>query len=190
VDVRVLVATNMDLDKAVKEGKFREDLYYRLNVVRITIPPLRERSDEIPMFTEHFLKLFSRRHGGKAHKISSDLMDLFMTYSWPGNVRELENATQRLLILGDEAPIIQELRLFEANDLPLVEEDKDKGEKDMSGEAISLKMVARKASEDVERKAILAALAHTNWNRKKAANLLKISYKGLLYKINRLGLSR
>jgi DNA-binding NtrC family response regulator len=188
VDVRVLVATNQDLEKAVKEGQFREDLYYRLNVVRIMIPPLRERRDEIPMFIAHFLKFFSKRHGKKVRKLSDELMDLFMVYHWPGNVRELENSIQRLMVLGDETPIIQELSSVEAEDVPFI--DEDKGEIDVSDEAISLKMVARKASEDIERKAILAALAHTNWNRKKAASLLKISYKGLLYKIHRLGLSR
>lgn len=190
VDVRVLVATNKDLEKAVKDRQFREDLYYRLNVLRITIPPLRERRDEIPMFAEHFLKIYSRRHGKKVQKLSMEMMNLFMTYSWPGNVRELENTVQRLLVLGDDAPIIQELSSNKAEDLPFIKDDKEEEGEDFGEEGISLKMVARKASEDVERKAILAVLAHTNWNRKKAADLLKVSYKALLYKINRLGLSK
>ncbi len=185
-DARVVVATNKNIEKSMKDGQFREDLYYRLNVVQITIPPLRERRDEIPLLIGHFIKLYSNRFGKNGLKPSPALMNLFMTYSWPGNVRELENAIQRFLVLGDEASITEELRSVMVEDTAFVEEEKGKIEK--KGEALSLKMMARRASEDIERKTILEALNHTNWNRKKAANLLNMKYKALIYKIDRLGL--
>jgi DNA-binding NtrC family response regulator len=155
-------------------------------VVQITVPPLRERRDEIPLLTGHFLKLYSNRFGKNGLKPSLELMNLFMAYSWPGNVRELENAIQRLLVLEDEASITEELHSVMAEDTAFVKEDKGKIEK--KGGSLSLKMMARRASEDIERKTILEALNHTNWNRKKAAELLNMKYKTLIYKINRLGL--
>jgi two-component system response regulator AtoC len=187
VDARVLVATNRDLDKAMKDGQFREDLYYRLNVVRINVPPLRERRDEVPMLTEHFLKFYSMKLGKNGLKPSGELMSLFDKYNWPGNVRELENTIQRLLVLGDEATISQEFRTAVAEDTPFVKEDNENIEN--CSEFPTLKMVARKAAEDIERQTILAALSYTNGNRKKAAGVLKISYKSILNKIKHLDIS-
>jgi two-component system response regulator AtoC len=186
VDVRILVATNQDLAKAVKNKQFREDLYYRLNVVRISIPPLRERKDEIPMFFDHFLELCNAKYGKKPIRPSKELMDLFESYHWPGNVRELENMIQRLVVLGDEASIIQDLRSLATMNLHLLEDDKKL--KSTPHKPLSLKHASRKAAEEAERKAILHALTETNWHRKRAADLLNMSYKSLIYKIDRLGL--
>ena len=111
VDVRVITATNCDLETAVAAGKFREDLYFRLNVVTITIPPLRERREEIPMLTDHFVKKYSVQYNKPFPGISSELSRLFVEYEWPGNVRQLENMIKRMVVLGSEAPIIQELRV-------------------------------------------------------------------------------
>ena len=110
VDVRVITATNCDLEAAVAAGKFREDLYFRLNVVTITIPPLRERREEIPMLTDHFVKKYSVQYNKPFPGISQDLAHLFLEYEWPGNVRQLENMIKRMVVLGSEAPIVQELQ--------------------------------------------------------------------------------
>jgi two-component system response regulator AtoC len=188
VDARVLVATNRNLEKAMKNGQFREDLYYRLNVVKITIPPLRERKDEIPLFADHFVKLYGIEFGKNDLKPSWELMSLFNKYNWPGNVRELENTIQRLLVLGDEAPIIEGLSSNQTTKQTLFVKNNDNEKRNENKEEITLRMMARKAAEDIERKAIFEALNHTNWNRKKAAELLNMKYKALIYKINRLGL--
>jgi transcriptional regulator with PAS, ATPase and Fis domain len=110
VDVRVITATNCDLEGGVAAGKFREDLYFRLNVVTITIPPLRDRREEIPMLTDHFVKKYSVQYNKPFHGISSELSRMFLEYEWPGNVRQLENLIKRMVVLGSEAPIVHELR--------------------------------------------------------------------------------
>ncbi|HXD17184.1 MAG TPA: sigma-54 dependent transcriptional regulator [Vicinamibacterales bacterium] len=110
VDVRVITATNCDLENAVAAGKFREDLYFRLNVVTITIPPLRERREEIPMLTDHFVKKYSVQYNKPFPGISAELANLFLEHEWPGNVRQLENMIKRMVVLGSEAPIVQELQ--------------------------------------------------------------------------------
>src|SRR5207248_3545802 len=107
VDVRVITATNCDLEAAVASGRFREDLYFRLNVVTITIPPLRDRREEIPMLTEHFVKKYSVQYNKPFPGISHELSALFLEYEWPGNVRQLENLIKRMVALGSEAPIVQ-----------------------------------------------------------------------------------
>src|SRR5262249_29369657 len=109
VDVRVIAATNRDLDQAVAAGQFREDLYFRLNVVCIMLPPLRDRREEIPILTEYFLKKYSVQYNKPYTEVSPDTMQLFMDYDWPGNVRELENLIKRTVILGTEGPIRKEL---------------------------------------------------------------------------------
>ena len=110
VDVRVITATNCDLESAVAAGRFREDLYFRLNVVTITIPPLRERREEIALLTDHFVKKYSVQYNKPFPGITSELSHLFMEYEWPGNVRQLENMIKRMVVLGSETPIIHELR--------------------------------------------------------------------------------
>jgi len=110
VDVRVITATNCDLEGAVAAGKFREDLYFRLNVVTITIPPLRDRREEIPMLTDHFVKKYSVQYNKPFPGISTELSRMFMEFEWPGNVRQLENLIKRMVVLGSEAPIVHELR--------------------------------------------------------------------------------
>jgi two-component system response regulator AtoC len=110
VDVRVIAATNRNLEMAVAEGAFREDLYFRLNVVTINLPPLRERREEIPLLVEHFLKKYSVQYNKPVSEVSAPLYDLFAGYDWPGNVRQLENLIKRLVVLGTEAPIVKELQ--------------------------------------------------------------------------------
>jgi transcriptional regulator with PAS, ATPase and Fis domain len=110
VDVRVITATNCDLEAAVAAGRFREDLYFRLNVVTITIPPLRERREEIPMLTDHFVKKYSVQYNKPFPGVSPDLSSLFLEYEWPGNIRQLENMVKRMVVLGSETAIVHELQ--------------------------------------------------------------------------------
>src|SRR5204862_1500344 len=110
VDVRVITATNKDLETAVAEGSFREDLYFRLNVVTINLPPLRERREEIPLLTEHFLKKYSVQYNKPFTAVTPELSRMFMQYDWPGNVRQLENLIKRMVVLGSETAILHELQ--------------------------------------------------------------------------------
>jgi two-component system response regulator AtoC len=185
VDVRVLVATNKNMEEGVKGGQFREDLYYRLNVVNITIPPLRERKEEIPIFVEYFLDKFSKKYQKKGNPLSEKVMRAFLRYHWLGNVRELENVIQRLIVLGNEKAIIEELAQGR-------EKDSDYGKKKkVSDKAwVSLKDLQKKAVKKAEAEMILKALEMTNWNRKKAAKMLNVSYKAFLYKIKESGLDK
>jgi transcriptional regulator with PAS, ATPase and Fis domain len=187
VDVRVLAATNKNIEEGIKNGRFREDLYYRLNVVNVTIPPLRERKEEIPIFVEYFLDKFGKKYGRKALPLSEKTMKTFSEHPWVGNVRELENVIQRLVVLGNEETIVEELT-------PVPKEDSapEKKKKMNPPKKIwpSLKEVHQEAIKKAESEMILKALEMTNWNRKKAADKLNISYKALLYKIKETSLDK
>jgi two-component system response regulator AtoC len=187
VDVRVLVATNRNMEESVKNGQFREDLYYRLNVVNITIPPLRDRREEIPIFVEYFLEKFSKKYQKKITSLSDKMMKALSQYHWLGNVRELENVIQRLVVLGNEKAIIEELTPVTKGDS--ITESKKKMVPAKKGWP-SLKEVHQEAIRKAESEIILKALEMTNWNRKKAADILNISYKALLYKIKETGLNK
>jgi two-component system response regulator AtoC len=187
VDVRVLIATNKNMEEGVKNGRFREDLYYRLNVVNITIPPLRERREEIPIFVEYFLEKFNKKYRKKVNPLSDKLMKVFAQHHWLGNVRELENVIQRFVVLGNEKAIIEELTPVREKD-PILGDKKKTFPPEKSWP--SLKEVNKEAIKKAESETILKALEMTNWNRKKAANILNISYKTLLYKIKGSGLDK
>jgi len=178
VDVRIIVATNRNMEKAVSEGRFREDLYYRLNVVNIVIPPLRERKEEIPIFIEYFLNKFAEKFHKKGKPLPNFLVKTFQEHPWPGNVRELENMIQRYVVLGNEEEIIKELVSLKKQNL-----FKEREEKEVIRNYPSLREANREAARKAERELIFKALERTNWNRKRAANTLNISYKSLLYKI-------
>ncbi len=177
VDVRVLAATNRQLAPAVAAGTFRADLYYRLNVVRIEVPPLRARREEIPILAEHFLRLYAARYNRPARRLAPETLALFLTYDWPGNVRELENLVKRIVVLEDEAGARGELAGGRADPAaPLPPE----------AASLNLKAAVRRAAREVERALIQEALQRTRWNRAEAARLLQISYKALSYKIREL----
>jgi len=178
VNVRVLAATNQNIEEAVRTGRFREDLYYRLNVVNITIPPLRDRREEIPVFVEYFLNKFSMKHKKKVKSVPPETMEAFLRHDWPGNVRELENLLQRYVILGNGDEKIRELMAKEKDEEDRVPENGRPSLREVLGREV------RKAEAEVMRQ----ALEETNWNRKKAARLLNISYKSLLNKIQDYGL--
>ena len=182
VDVRVIAATNIDIKEAIAQKQFREDLYYRLNGFTLRMPPLRERSEEIPVFAHHFMRKVAARHGSPPLQISPALMQTLCSHSWPGNLRELENIIKRYFILGDEQAIIGDLSprqiaapvAFYGGDTLAVP---------------GLKRMLRSVKGDAESVAIAQALEGTGWNRKAAANELQISYKALLYKIKQYNLS-
>ena len=183
VDVRVLVATNRNMEETVKTGYFREDLYYRLNVVNITIPPLRERIEEIPIFVEYFLDKFGKKFNKKVKPLTEKMMKAFLQYHWLGNVRELENMIQRYVVLGNEELIIDELTSqIEKDPIPFM--PKAHSPKQVRS---SLKEVHREAVIRAETEVIRKALTLTNWNRKQAAKMLNISYKAMLYKMKECG---
>jgi two-component system response regulator AtoC len=196
VDVRVVCATNRNLEEMVKQGGFREDLYYRINVVNIWVPPLRERRDEIPMLTAHFLQRYSEQYRREPVRLSQRLMDGFLSYDWPGNVRELENMIKRIVVLQDEGRIAEEIsggagRVPEPSEAaPSVGEvERMVDELDPVRGTISLREVGRRAARDAEREVLKRVLNQTNWNRKKAAQILEVSYKTLLQKIKDCGLA-
>lgn len=186
MDVRVLVATNKNIDEAVRNGSFREDLYYRLNVINITVPPLRERKEEIPVFVEYFLDKFQKKFNKNISLPSGQMMNALVQHRWLGNVRELENVIQRFVVLRNEEAIIDELS--SSNKKDPVDPVNEIGENPQKKVWPSLKEAHREAVVKAESEVIRKALELTNWNRKKAANVLNISYKALLYKIKALGI--
>lgn len=184
VDVRVIAATNRRLLEEIKAGKFREDLYYRLNVVNINVSPLRQRRAEISAFADFFLEKFSRHYGSDIDSIPSELMDVFMAYSWPGNVRELENLIRRFVVLHDSESIRRELLTkMSQHQAEEIDELADECLEKAGGDTIDLKEVTKRAVSQVERNMIVKTLHRTNWNKSKAAKELGVSYKTLLTKI-------
>ena len=171
VDVRVIAATNKNLMEEMKKGTFREDLYYRLNVIPIFIPPLRERRDDISFLVSHFLDKFKREKGKKIVDFSPEVMEIFLAHSWPGNVRELENVIEHAVIIAKRDEI-------STKDLPqyLLQ-------KPLQGEELV-------TLQDVERNLILKTLKETNWNKHKTAKKLKINRSTLYGKMRRYGFSK
>ena len=196
VDCWVLAATNQDLEQNVKQGRFREDLYYRLNIIRIYIPPLRERPEDIEPLVHHFTHELSDRIERPLFEVTDQVLDIFRKHTWPGNVRELRNVVARLVLLGDWDVVCDELMRSTAgkfNGSQLGDRPSDEPVPDgilVEGNFPSLKEVKKRATEDAECRLILAVLEQTGWNRKRAARILKVSYKALLYKIKNLHLDR
>lgn len=179
IDARVLASTNVNLEENVANGKFREDLYFRLNVIRVDIPPLRERREDIPVLCNYFLCRYRDRYKSTVDEISPALMDSFLRYDWPGNVRQLENAVKRYLILPDMNMNLSELKdqTGQSGAAPVVVKPKE--------DNMSLKDVGSRAAEQAEKELVLRVLEETSWNRKQAARRLNICYKALLNKLKR-----
>jgi two-component system response regulator AtoC len=215
VDVRVVAATNQDLERAVVDRTFREDLFFRLNVVCITLPPLRQRRDEIPLLTEVFLQQYAARYNKTRLTVSADTLRIFAEYDWPGNVRELENFVKRMVILGGDAQVARDLAETmagrKAMGAPIAALEPRPARRDIPPPAPtpvpaappaaplelaatpvsgSLKEIARNAAREAEREIIYRTLQQTRWNRREAADLLGVSYKALLYKIKEADLDR
>jgi DNA-binding NtrC family response regulator len=222
VDVRVVTATNRDLEQMMVRGDFREDLYYRLKVIEAYVPPLRERRDEILKLTDFFIAKYSQRYNRPVRPLSDDLRQRFLTYEWPGNVRELENMIKRFVILQDEQLVVREIsrpRLVpvpppiepappafhapsptappqaaaappRAADAAAEEEDAEDVPPPPTQDGRRLSDVAREAALSAERTVIADTLRQVHWNRRKAAQLLGVSYKTLLNKIKETGIER
>jgi two-component system, NtrC family, response regulator AtoC len=231
VDVRIVAATNRDLEAMMLSGDFREDLYYRLKVIEVTVPPLRERPDEIPTLIDFFIARYARKYNRTARPLSEQLRLLFMQYEWPGNIRELENMIKRVVILQDEQLVVREIersmqRAAAAPALaaaaamavpagygggygppplaypppappqaaPIAEPADDDGPVEGEPATVSgggsLAAVSKAASMKAERAAIEVTLHQVHWNRRKAAQILGVSYKTLLNKIKECGISR
>lgn len=199
IDTRVVAATNSDLHDLVRKGAFRKDLFYRLNIVNITAPPLRERQDDIPLLIHYFVNRYCFEFKKEPLDMPDHILNLFMQYHWPGNIRELENVIRLAVILRDWNFAFKELNIKDIR--------KKKGSDASSGSVpaqlgwndekirglfnergFSLKKVSKTYVSEAERKAILDVLRETQWNRKKAARLLKISYKTLLNRIEEFDL--
>ncbi len=183
VGVRIIAATNRKLEDAIGRGAFREDLYYRLNVVSIDIPPLRDRREEIPVLVEYFLKKYTAEYRTPAVPIPPDLMDLFTTFRWPGNVRELENVIRRYIVLQDADGIRAELESRLSKQMGGQIEALAESYLHDNPESVDLKEVSRRAALMVEKDLIIKTLRKTSWNKWRAAKELRVSYKTLLTKI-------
>jgi DNA-binding NtrC family response regulator len=181
VDVRILAATNIDVQQALASRKLREDLYYRLNAFTLQIPPLRDRREEVPLLLKHFMTRIAERYGRPPLAFSPTLLDACLKYNWPGNVRELENFVKRYLILGDETQVVRELQ-------PDTAAPADSASKPQEAPNGGLKSLVRSLKDEAEAEAIARTLEQTNWNRKEAARILNISYKALLYKTRQYGI--
>lgn len=170
IDFRVIAATNKDLYQAIRERTFRQDLFYRLNVISFVMPPLRDRKEDIPILAEHFLQRFSQESNKDVDKISREAMDEMMLYEWPGNVRELENAIERAVVVGKG-------RTVQPQDLPI-----------FSSEHRTI--AADKSLQEIEKAHIVGILEETDWNIKKSADILQIDRSTLYSKIKRYGIRR
>jgi two-component system response regulator AtoC len=218
VDVRILTATNRDLENAVANGQFREDLFFRLNVVCITLPPLRQRRDEITALTHMFIERYAEHYNRPRIELSANTRQLFDVYDWPGNVRELENLIKRAVVLGSDESLRRDLtdgiaaRDRRMSPIPLLQTRPDAAAQAPAQSAAaavgvavappavapapapavsgSLKDIARHAAREAERELIFRTLQHTRWNRREAAEILGISYKALLYKIKEAELDK
>jgi DNA-binding NtrC family response regulator len=182
VNVRVVAATNQNLEVAISERRFREDLFYRLNVIPIDVPPLRDRPDDIPLLAQHFLDIANQEKGKKVETLSQEAIDLLCTHSWPGNVRELENLIERLVVLGGEGEIA-------AQDLP-PQLRRGAAPKSTAPRIPPSGLSFRNAVDDFETDLILQALEQTHWNKNRAAQLLGLNRTTLIEKIKKKGLDR
>jgi len=175
---RIISATSQDIEEEVRAGHFRKELYYRLKGISLRLPPLRERSDDIPALVDFFLSKHSALLGRPRPQVSAETLRMMQEYSWPGNIRELENVVKKLVAVGDEKVMLSDLDPLAAP---------APGGAGQS-ERISLKEAARAASRHAERELIQQVLTRVRWNRKRAARELQISYKALLYKLKQMGL--
>jgi two-component system response regulator AtoC len=177
--LRLVCATNRDLHTGVGEGTFRQDLYYRIAVITVRTPPLRERIADLPLIADYFLRTYGERYSAKVKPLPAAVMNEMLRYHWPGNIRELQNLIRRYVILGTPDSILMELCAPPKDGISL--------DVEFDGQ-ISLRKVTRDAVRKLEAKLILKVLKANNWNRRKTAKALKISYRALLYKIREAGL--
>lgn len=193
-NARIIASTKVDLELWIKEGRFRKDLFYRLNMICIPIPPLRERKEDIPQLAAYFGNLFAGQYKKEQPSLSEETIERLMEYHWPGNVRELQNVVKNIVLCGEERSVIEALRGDEKEQnqellfYPTEREKSDLFEDILGGK--SLREVSKRAVEKAEKKLILKVLSKTRWNRRKACEKLDLSYKTMLFKIREYGLDR
>jgi two-component system response regulator AtoC len=186
VSMRIISSTSRNLEEEMRNGRFREELYYRINGVNLRLPPLRQRREDISGLLDFFLKKYASLFGRPEPRLSSETMDLLLKHSWPGNIRELENVARKIVAMGNEQLAIADL----SNGIVPKIAESTSHSSSATGPATgrSLKEASREASRHAERELILKQLERTRWNRKRTARDLQISYKALLYKLKQLGL--
>ena len=180
VEVRIVCATSRRLEDEVSRGTFRQDLFYRINALAVQVPPLRQRTGDIPILVDYSLEVFNDRYNSRAKPVSEQLMSMLTRHSWPGNIRELENLIRRYVILGSEDAIYSELVPTQFGHIT--------SNIDLEP-PVSLKAITRAAVRDVERQVILKTLQANEWNRRRTARALNISYRALLYKLKGVGVT-
>jgi len=179
IDIRLICTTSRDLEADVAKGHFRLDLFYRINVIRIQMPPLRERISDVPLLMDHFIRLYAESFRAKYKPLTSTFLKMLESYRWPGNIRELENMAKRYVVLGGEEHVLSAIEQPE-EPRPVLSESIDL--------MTPLRVQTKRAAQNLERKIILSVLEAHSWNRRKAARSLDISYRALLYKIKEVGL--
>lgn len=186
VNTRVIATTRDHLEQSMMEGQFREDLFFRINVINITVPPLRERKEQILPLANYYLNFYQNKYERKISPLSSRATAVFKEYPWPGNIRELENMIKRMVIFGEEDSVLKSLLRKKLEDRNNLEPLKDLSSTSSTQRGnFNLKNVGKKAAEEAEKEIIQSTLQGTHWNRKKAAQLLHVSYKALLYRIGK-----
>ena len=185
VDTRIVTTTKDDLERAIAQGRFREDLFFRINVISITVPPLREKKEQILPLTQYFFDLNRKKYGKATPFISPKTLQFFQDYDWPGNIRELENMVKRIILVGEEE-VVKGPLVSLPNGKPVssppqaIQDDGSPGMKNFI-----FRRIGKEAAEVAEKEVIRKTLQETHWNRKEAAKVLQISYKALLYKIKK-----
>src|SRR6266446_7294259 len=179
VETRLLCATNKNLEQEIEQGRFRADLFYRINVVCLKLPRLCERGEDIPLLAEYFLNQFERKFEKKAEPVTKGMMRYLQNLDWPGNIRELSNGIARHVLIGTEARIVQK---------PVAQQSHSAEGRCSGAGTVPLKQIAQQAVREKERSCILEALQENHWNRRKTAQALRISYRALIYKIRNAGL--
>jgi len=182
---RIITTTKDHLEKSMMEGRFREDLYFRINVMSITLPPLRERKEQILPFSLYFFNFYKKKYAKSSTWLSPETTDIFKKYSWPGNIRELENIIKRVILLGEAEATRSLIHSYRSSGLSPSSPGSLGEYLTKEVEGLNLRKVRREAAESVEKELIQKTLLETCWNRKEAARLLRVSYKALLYKIQK-----
>jgi two-component system response regulator AtoC len=188
LSARIISSTTRNIEEEMRKGRFREELYYRINGVILRLPPLRQRREDIPGLLEFFLKKYASLFGRPKPQTRPAAMDLLLGHSWPGNIRELENVARKIVVLGNDELAIANLSIEDVPRMAASAVASPAGNGQAPGQ--SLKAVSREASRHAEREMILKQLERTHWNRKKTARDLQISYKALLYKLKQMGLTQ
>jgi len=188
VDTRVITTTKDHLEKSMMGGKFREDLFFRINVMSITLPPLRERKEQVLPLSLYFFNLYKKKFGKSSPWLSAETIDVFKKYNWPGNIRELENMIKRIILFGERVATRSLIQSQNNDEIDPSYHDGFTPNGTKGLDFLNLKKIRREATESAEKELMQKTLNETHWNRKEAARLLQVSYKALLYKIQKYNL--